>query len=115
MHCHRNPVTVIPILEDATSLERVMCAGHFAIMMDTETSGQRTARSNRSYGRKVMSSIDTYQHVVARSLIDSLGIDGALEFCCKNQWEGVIEAITNLVPRSAARHSATMPAASADL
>ena len=105
----------LAILEDATSLERVMRAGHFVTMMDTETSGQRAARSNRSYGRKVMSSFDTYQHVVARSLIDSLGVDGALEFCCKNRWEGVLEAITNLVPRSAARHSATMPVASADL
>ncbi len=62
-----------------------------------------------------MSSIDTYQHVVACSLIDSLGVDEALEFCRKNQWEGVLEAITNLIPRGAALHSATMPVAGADL
>ncbi len=104
----------LAILGDATSLERVMRAGNIASMMDTETNGRRAARSNRNYGRKVMSSFDTYQYVVARSLIDSLGVDGALEFCCKNRWEGVLEAITNLVPRSAARHSATMPVASVD-
>ena len=62
-----------------------------------------------------MSSIDTYQHVVARSLIESLGVDDALEFCRENQWEGVLEAITNLIPRGAAPSSATIPFAGADL
>ena len=60
-----------------------------------------------------MSSIDTYQHIVARSLIDSLGVDDAVEFCRENQWEGVLEAITNMIPRGAALHSATIPVASA--
>ena len=85
-----------------------MCAGHFAGMVGTETSGRRAARLSHSFRRKAMSSIDTYQHVAARSLIDSLGVDDALEFCRKNHWEGVVEAITNLIPRGAALHSTTM-------
>jgi len=36
---------------------------------------------------------DTYQRELARSLVVSLGIADALDFCRQNQWEGVLRII----------------------
>ena len=36
---------------------------------------------------------DTYQRALAQSLVDSLGVAEALDFCRQNQWEGVLRII----------------------
>ena len=36
---------------------------------------------------------DTYQRTLAQSLVESLGVAEALDFCRQNQWEGVLRII----------------------
>ena len=34
-----------------------------------------------------------YQQQIARNLIDSLGVDGAIDICSRNGWEGTLLVI----------------------